>query len=182
MRISLRPLPFNVAQETSRAPISIIAAVAKNGVIGNNNQLPWRLPADLAHFKKITMGKPMLMGRLTWESIGKPLPGRVSLVLSKNQGLKLPGSVHRYSSLAEVLESRQVLEAGELMVIGGAELYALMLPLANRLYLTIIDHDFQGDTRFPDFDKADWLEVKRDDHLADANNPWPYSFIQYLRR
>lgn len=161
--------------------ISLIAAVAKNGVIGNGNQLPWRLPADLAHFKQLTMDKPILMGRRTWKSIGKPLPGRISLVLSKDTALSLPATVQRFSSLAEVLAAQVVVESEELMVIGGAQVYRQTLPLATRIYLTLIHQDFAGDVRFPDLDRNDWLPLQRTDHPADARNPWPYSFILYQR-
>ena len=154
--------------------ISIIAAMDRNRLIGSHNRLPWRLPADLAHFKKITMGKPVVMGRRTFDSIGKPLPGRTNIVLTRSPGFAAEGVL-----VADSLESavRQGGQAAELMVIGGGEVYAQALPMAQRLYLTLVEAAFDGDAWFPEIDPAQWREVERDWHSADPQNPHDYSFI-----
>ncbi len=161
--------------------ISMIAAMAHDRVIGKDNQMPWHLPADLAHFKRVTLGKPVLMGRKTFESIGRPLPGRRNLVISRNpgyqaEGIEVVGSVEAALTL---LASRSV---EELMVIGGGHLYTEMLPSADCLYLTQIDLAVEGDTRFPAFADEQWQCVEREVHQADEKNPYPYSFETWLRR
>ncbi|MDR5013733.1 type 3 dihydrofolate reductase [Aeromonas veronii] len=161
--------------------ISMIAAMAHDRVIGKDNQMPWHLPADLAHFKRVTLGKPVLMGRKTFESIGRPLPGRRNLVISRNpdyqaEGIEVVGSVE--AALALLAGS----SVEELMVIGGGHLYAEMLPSADCLYLTQIDLAVEGDTRFPAFDDAHWQRVDCESHPADEKNPHPYSFETWLRR
>lgn len=161
--------------------ISMIAAMAHDRVIGKDNQMPWHLPADLAHFKRVTLGKPVLMGRKTFESIGRPLPGRRNLVISRNPGYQAEG--------IEVVDSVEVALAllvssavEELMVIGGGHLYAEMLPSADRLYLTQIDLAVEGDTRFPAFDDGQWQRIDCESHPADEKNPHPYSFETWQRR
>ncbi|TNI55073.1 type 3 dihydrofolate reductase [Aeromonas veronii] len=161
--------------------ISMIAAMAHDRVIGKDNQMPWHLPADLAHFKRVTLGKPVLMGRKTFESIGRPLPGRRNLVISRNpdyqaEGIEVVGSVE--AALALLAGS----SAEELMVIGGGHLYAEMLPSADCLYLTRIDLAVEGDTRFPAFDDGQWQRVDCESHPADEKNPHPYSFETWQRR
>ena len=161
--------------------ISMIAAMAHDRVIGKDNQMPWHLPADLAHFKRVTLGKPVLMGRKTFESIGRPLPGRRNLVISRNpdyqvEGIEVVGSVEA----ALALLSGSSVE--ELMVIGGGHLYAEMLPSADCLYLTRIDLAVEGDTRFPAFDDGQWQRVDCESHPADEKNPHPYSFETWQRR
>ncbi|MCX9134383.1 type 3 dihydrofolate reductase [Aeromonas veronii] len=161
--------------------ISMIAAMAHDRVIGKDNQMPWHLPADLAHFKRVTLGKPVLMGRKTFESIGRPLPGRRNLVISRNPGyqaedIEVVGSVE--AALALLAGS----SVEELMVIGGGHLYAEMLPSADCLYLTRIDLAVEGDTRFPAFDDGQWQRVDCESHPADEKNPHPYSFETWLRR
>ncbi|MEH8206153.1 type 3 dihydrofolate reductase [Aeromonas veronii] len=161
--------------------ISMIAAMAHDRVIGKDNQMPWHLPADLAHFKRVTLGKPVLMGRKTFESIGRPLPGRRNLVISRNpdyqaEGIEVVGSVE--AALAQLAGS----SVEELMVIGGGHLYAEMLPSADCLYLTRIDLAVEGDTRFPAFDDGQWQRVDCESHPADEKNPHPYSFETWLRR
>ncbi|WP_456379635.1 type 3 dihydrofolate reductase [Thiolapillus sp.] len=154
--------------------ISIIAAMARNRVIGKGNKLPWRLPADLQHFKRITMGKPMIMGRKTWESLPGLLPGRPHIVVSRNRDHQAPGA-----SLAHSLEAaiRQAGNVPEIMIVGGANLYAQALSLAQRIYLTEIDLDVEGDAWFPEFDSVQWRETSREEHRADENNPVDYRFI-----
>lgn len=161
--------------------ISMIAAMAHDRVIGKDNQMPWHLPADLAHFKRVTLGKPVLMGRKTFESIGRPLPGRRNLVISRNpdyqaEGIEVVGSVE--AALALLAGS----SVEELMVIGGGHLYAEMLPSADCLYLTRIDLAVEGDTRFPAFDEGDWSCIERESHQPDEKNPHPYCFETWQRR
>ena len=161
--------------------ISMIVAMAHDRVIGKDNQMPWHLPADLAHFKRVTLGKPVLMGRKTFESIGRPLPGRRNLVISRNpnyqaEGIEVVGSVE--AALALLAGS----SVEELMVIGGGHLYAEMLPSADCLYLTQIDLAVEGDTRFPAFDDGQWQRIECESHPADEKNPHPYSFETWQRR
>ena len=158
--------------------ISIVVAMAANRVIGNNNQLPWHLPADLKHFKQTTMGKPILMGRKTWESIGRPLPGRTNIVITRDENYAAPGClvVHSVEAAMQAAEQQD-----EVMVIGGAEFYNQVLPRTDTIYLTRIHQDFEGDTFFPELDEAEWQEVERVDCDADDRNPYAYSFIRLNR-
>ncbi len=153
--------------------ISFIWGQDRNRLIGRDNALPWKLPADMAWFKKSTMGKPILMGRKTYESIGRPLPGRVNLILTRQTNLQIEGCtvVH---SLGEAKSS--VPEADEIMVMGGAEIYALLFDQAERLYITEIDAEFEGDAWFPAFDRSAWAEEFHESHQPDEKNAYPYSF------
>lgn len=153
--------------------ISLIAAMDEEHLIGASNALPWHLPADMQWFRKQTMGKPILMGRKTFASIGKPLPGRLNIVLSRNRQLKLEGCslIHDLDLLQSVAG-----HAPEVMVIGGSEIYEQTLPRACRMYLTGIAASFEGDAWFPDFNAAEWTEGFREEHAADALNRWPYCF------
>ena len=159
--------------------ISIIAGMDKNRLIGQGNRLPWRLPADMKHFRRHTLSKPVLMGRKTFESIGKPLPKRTNIILTRDRDYQAVGCVVTHS-IAEALDTASSCE--EIMVIGGASIYELFLPRADRLYLTRIHGCFEGDVYFPAFDIADWQEVKRVDCQPDAKNPHPYSFLFLHRR
>ena len=152
--------------------ISMIAAKARNGVIGKENKMPWHLPADFAWFKRCTMGKPIIMGRKTYESIGRPLPERMNIVVSR-QSLQIDGvtSVH---SVEEALNT--VADSEEVMIIGGGSIYASCLPRAHRLYLTLIDEDIEGDTVFPDVGDS-WFERHREHYLADEKNAFDMDFI-----
>ncbi|MEE1954519.1 type 3 dihydrofolate reductase [Aeromonas sp. 75A] len=161
--------------------ISMIAAMAHDRVIGKDNQMPWHLPADLAHFKRVTLGKPVLMGRKTFESIGRPLPGRRNLVISRNPGYQAEG-IEVVGSVEAALALLAGSSVGELMVIGGGHLYAEMLPSADCLYLTQIDLTVEGDTRFPAFDDGQWQRIACESHPADEKNPHPYSFETWQRR
>ena len=161
--------------------ISMIAAMAHDRVIGKDNQMPWHMPADLAHFKRVTLGKPVLMGRKTFESIGRPLPGRRNLVISRNPGYQAEG-IEVVGSVEAALALLAGSSVEELMVIGGGHLYAEMLPSADCLYLTQIDLAVEGDTRFPAFDDGQWQRVDCESHPADEKNPHPYSFETWLRR
>jgi len=158
--------------------ISIIAALAENRVIGAGNRLPWHLPADLRHFRELTMGKPVLMGRRTHESIGRPLPGRANLVVTRDACYGAPGC-RVADGLDEALAAYP--DAPEVMVIGGVTLYAQALPRATRLYLTRIQHAFDGDVYFPAYAENEWALRSREAHPADARNPWPYSFVTLER-
>jgi len=159
--------------------ISLVVAMADNRVIGRDNGLPWHLPADLQHFKRITMGKPILMGRRTWESIGRPLPGRTSIVITRDAGYAAPGCIVVHSVEAALQAAAEC--GDEAMVIGGAEFYAQVLPRADTLYLTRIHADFEGDTVFPELDESEWREVERSDREPDGKNPYRYSFIRLDR-
>lgn len=154
--------------------ISIVVAMAANRVIGRDNQLPWHLPADLKHFKQTTMGKPILMGRKTWESIGRPLPGRTNIVITRDENYDAPGCVVVHSIEAAL---QTAAEQDEVMIIGGAEFYCQVLPRTDRIYLTRINEDFEGDTLFPELNSSEWQLVEQTDCDADDNNPHSYSFI-----
>ena len=161
--------------------VTLIAAMAENRVIGKEGAIPWHLPDDLARFKSLTLGHPVVMGRKTFESIGRPLPGRRNLVISRNPGFKAPG-IEVFSSIDEVLATLSEAESPEeLMVIGGGHLYGQLLPRADRLYLTHIDLAVAGDTRFPAFDDEQWLLVESEAHPADEKNPHPYRFEIWQR-
>ena len=155
--------------------ISLIWAMGDNRVIGSENRLPWKLPADMQWFRKQTLGKPVIMGRKTFESFGaKPLPERLNIVVTKNRSYIAEGAVvvHSIDEAFAVVDS-----AEEVMIIGGAAFYEQALPLADRLYMTLIHHEFDGDTRFPIFDSDQWHEVLREDHESDHKNPYSYSFV-----
>ena len=143
--------------------IYLIAAVARNGVIGAHGKLPWHLPEDLQHFKKLTLGHPVIMGRRTWASLGKPLQGRENIVITRQPGFAAPGA-----SVAASLAGAIALCTGEdlAFVIGGAEIYAAALPLADGLVLTEIDGDYEGDTRFPDWDRKAWRVSQKETHTS----------------
>ena len=155
--------------------LSLIWAMADNRVIGIENRLPWKLPADMKWFRQNTMGKPIIMGRLTFESFGaKPLPGRRNIIISRNPGYSAEG-IETYSSLEEALKATQ--SDDEVMVIGGMSLYQQTLPLADRLYMTLVHANVEGDAWFPEFDLQRWHETERHDFPADEKNPHSYSFI-----
>ena len=158
--------------------ITLIAALAKNRVIGKDNQIPWHLPADLKHFKEMTMGKPVLMGRKTFESIGKPLPGRRNVVISRQKDYKIVG-VEMFCSIEEALIALQ--NEPEVMVIGGAEIYRQTLPRATRLVLTFVEGEFKGDTYFPEWKNKEWQEKAREYHFPDEKNAYPYSFVELFK-
>lgn len=158
--------------------ISLIWAMDRNRLIGADNALPWQLPADMAWFRKNTMGKPILMGRKTHDSIGRPLPGRANLILSRQQGLTIEGC-NVVSTLADAIET--VPDSEEIMVMGGAEIYALLLPHADRLYITEIDAAFDGDAWFPEFDRSAWRVVASESHQPDEKNRYPYTFTTLER-
>lgn len=160
--------------------IALVAAVADNGVIGRNNELPWHIPADLRYFKKITMGKPIVMGRRTFDSIGKALPGRLNIVVTRDAKWAAAGV--RSATTFDAARALAADEGGdEIIVIGGGAIYALALPLANRIYLTQIHADLVGDTYFPALDARNWRESGREDFPSGAGSDYPYSFVQLDR-
>jgi len=158
--------------------IAIIVAMAQNRTIGINNTLPWRIPADLQHFKKLTMGHHMIMGRKTFESIGKPLPGRTTVVVSRDRSLRIDGCVIVHS-LSEAIAN--CASDPQIFVVGGADIYAQALDLADALYITEIRQDVIGDVWFPEFDRSEWLEVSRVIHRQETPETLEYHFVTYLR-
>ena len=159
--------------------ISMIVAMAHDRVIGLDNQMPWHLPADLQHFKKATLGKPVIMGRKTYDSIGRALPGRLNVVVSRDSGLKIPG-VTCVTSVEQAIAAAEGAE--EVMIIGGATIYDHFLPVANRLYLTFIDLETKGDTHFPDYlAQAEWNKIKFEVYLADEKNAHNLEFVTLER-
>lgn len=158
--------------------ISLLVAASRNGVIGTNNRLPWRLPADLKRFKQLTLGHPIIMGRKTFESIGKPLPGRSNIVITRQKEFSACGA-KTASSLEEALQMCE--KEKETFVIGGAQIFEQALPYANRIYLTKIDADLPGDAYFPELDQS-WRIVEKDPHPADSKNPYPYVFLTLERK
>ena len=159
--------------------VSLIVAMAENGCIGRDNRLPWRLPEDLRRFKAVTLGKPVLMGRRTFESIGRPLPGRQNLVLTRDRSWRAAGvlAVH---SLGQALGCAR--NAAELVGIGGAEVYRLLMPFARRIYLTLVHADIEGDTFFPALDPTQWADVECHRQPADERNPYALTFMTLERK
>ena len=158
--------------------IAIVAALARNRAIGRANAMPWRLPEDLKRFKRLTMGHAVIMGRRTFESIGSPLPGRNNIVITRSHDWSPAGCVvvHSLDAALAAVGSR-----GEAFVIGGAQIYALALPLAQRLHLTEIARDFEGDAFFPEFDLSQWRELSREPRIAAGAPDFDYAFVEYAR-
>jgi dihydrofolate reductase len=159
--------------------LTLIVARARNGVIGKGNAMPWKIPGEQAYFKRMTMGHPIIMGRKTWESIGRPLPGRRSVVVTRNADYVAAGA-EVVTGLDAALA--RVSGAPEAFVIGGAELYALALPRADGLLVTEIDHDFDGDTFFPAVDPAVWRESAREHHAPAPERLFAVDYVEYVRR
>ena len=160
--------------------ISMIAAMDKNMLIGNGPDIPWQIPADRRHFRDMTLGKPVVMGRKTFETLKRPLGKRRNIILTRNMAYKAPQGCIVAHSMEEVMKRSQ--EAEELMICGGAPIYQAFLPHANRLYITQIHATFEGDVYFPAFDITAWQEMKRIDGEPDDKNPYPYSFLFLERR
>ena len=166
-------------------PLVIIAAVARNGIIGRDNQLIWRLKSDMKHFRAMTLGKPVIMGRTTYESIGKPLPGRTTIVMTRSRLFRAEGI-----EVAHTLDHAMALGgmaavgmgASEVMVAGGAEIYAEFMPLAVRLEITEVDLSPQGDTSFPQIARSLWKEVRRETHPSGPDDEAAFAFVTYERR
>lgn len=162
--------------------ISMIAAMANNRIIGKDNQMPWHLPADLKHFKAVTLGKPVIMGRRTYESIGKALPGRTNIVITSNTDYVLPDAIVVNSCDAALDKAQE--NSAEVMIIGGGTIYQHFMPVATSLYLTFIDLTVDGgDTQFPDY-KAEgtWQELERKEHQKDDKNPYDYTFVSFTKQ
>lgn len=161
---------------------SLIVARAQNNVIGVDNSLPWHLPEDLKYFKQTTLGKPIIMGRKTYESIGRPLPGRTNIVITR-QNLSLPEGVVVVSSVEQAIAvAKDIAQADvvdEVMIIGGSDIYRQSLPLADRVYLTKVHAEVEGDSYFHDFDESQWRLVQEQRYDACEKNPYPYSFCVY---
>jgi len=159
--------------------VSVIAALARNRVIGIDNRLPWRLPEDLAHFKALTLNHPILMGRKTFESLGRPLPGCINIVITRNPGYRRDGCLVADSIPAALALCR---DAAEIFFIGGAELYAQAIPLADRLYLTEVDIEAEGDARFPDYASGAFRELSRESHTGGKGDALALDFVMYERK
>lgn len=160
--------------------ISLVAAMAQNRGIGRDNRLPWRLPADLRHFRRLTTGGVVIMGRKTFESLGRPLPERRSIIISGNPGFRPPAPCLVVDSWASALAAART--SVEVFVIGGASLYAQTIGLADRMYLTLIHTNVEADAYFPEFTSDTWWESSRADHPADGENVYPYSFLTLDRK
>jgi dihydrofolate reductase len=160
----------------TRPIISAIAAMSENRVIGSDNQLPWHLPADLRHFKTLTSGHPILMGRKTYESIGRPLPNRTNIIITRNRDFHAPQCVV-VTSLEEAIASATGMQSDEIFIIGGAEVYQQLLPHIERIYLTIVHDTFEGDAFFPLLDPKEWKESGRELHEEDDENEYACSFV-----
>jgi dihydrofolate reductase len=158
---------------------SIVVAVARNGVIGRDNQLPWKLPKDLAYFKRVTTGHPVVMGRRTWESIGKALPGRHNIVVTHDPSLAVPGATV-VTSLAAAWKAAA--GADEVSIIGGTSIFRETLPIADRIHLTEVEADVEGDTFFPEFDRGEWIEHEVERHPADERHEYPFRIVLLTRR
>jgi dihydrofolate reductase len=158
--------------------LSLIVAIAQNNVIGKDNKLVWHLPADLRYFKNTTMGHTLIMGRKTFESFGKPLPGRKSIVITRQKDWQYEG-VSVVHSLQEAIGSAPKNE--EVFIVGGAEIYHQAMPFCQKMYITVIHHDFDGDTYFPPIDFSQWKLMSDQMHMPDEKNPWSYSFRIFER-
>ena len=159
--------------------LALIVAMDEAGLIGKDNDLPWRLSADLQYFRRVTMGKPIIMGRKTHESIGRPLPGRDNIIITSDTQYQAEGCIVTHS-ISEAL--KQCKQAEEAMIMGGASLYKQCLPLVDIIYLTQVHATLKGDTWFPAWDKKDWIVVSEKRHPADDKNEYPYSFMVYQRK
>ncbi|GAB2531696.1 dihydrofolate reductase [Rufibacter soli] len=161
--------------------IGLVVAMAENRVIGKDNQLIWHLPQDLKHFKQLTMGHPMIMGRKTFEAIGKPLPGRTSVIVTRQPDYQAPEGCLVASSLEEALQQSLALDE-QVLVVGGGEIYRQALPLAEVVYLTLVHESFEGDVYFPELDTEAWEVTAQEEHLADEKHAYPYTFFTFQRK
>jgi dihydrofolate reductase len=167
-------------KQTKQLTCSAIVAMAKNRVIGHHNQLLWRLPADLKRFKMITTGYPIIMGRKTYESIGKPLPNRINIVLTRNPMFQAQGCL--VARTIQEAVNHAALYDTKLFIIGGSDIYQQFLPEINRIFLTIVDHEFEGDAYFPALNPQEWQEVFSEEHGIDANHAYPFRFVVLERQ
>ncbi|WP_299707192.1 dihydrofolate reductase [uncultured Pontibacter sp.] len=161
--------------------IAIVVAIAENNVIGKDNQLIWHLPADLRHFKQKTMGHPMIMGRKTFESIGKPLPGRTTIIVTRQENYQAEGCIV-VNSVEEAIAKGKELDSEQVSIVGGAEIYKQALPFVDTLYLTKVHHSFDGDTFFPELQEEEWQEVSAEGHEPDEKNKYRYTFKELRRK
>jgi dihydrofolate reductase len=172
--------------QTDLPTLVVIAAVARNGVIGRDGQMPWHLSADMAHFRSLTSGCPVIMGRRTWDSLPprfRPLPGRTNIVVTRNASWSAEGAIAAPTLEAALTRARQACKPGQrIFVAGGAQLYAQAMALADELELTEVHADAEGDTRFPDWDRSQFHEVRRTCNAASASNPMAFDFVTYRRR
>ena len=159
--------------------ISLIAAMDRKRVIGKDNALPWSMPADLKHFRDLTRAHPVIMGRKTYESIGRPLPDRKNIILTRDPEWHAEHCMTAHTTAEAVAAAG---DAPEIMVIGGEQVFRMFLPTAQKMYLTLIDADFDGDATFPEWDPDEWRETAREAHPADAENPHPYTFLTLERK
>jgi dihydrofolate reductase len=170
---------------SSRPIVSIIVAAAENGVIGRDNDMPWRLSTDLKRFKALTLGKPVIMGRRTWESIGRPLPGRPNIVVTRDKGFQAEGA-SIVGSLEEAIALGQKLAfdlgIGEVCILGGGKIYAQALPLADRIHLTRVLAEIDGDTHFPEIDPQIWCVISQEDVPAGDKDSHPTRYFVYEKR
>ncbi|MFT4414118.1 dihydrofolate reductase [Fredinandcohnia humi] len=159
--------------------ISLLFAMDKNHLIGKDGDLPWRLPADLAYFKRVTMGHPVIMGRKTYVSIGRPLPGRENIIVTRDLNYEADGCkvIHSIEEIVKLNNERNE----ELFVIGGAEIFKEILPFTDRLYITEIEEEFEGDVFFPIFNKSEWKLISKEKGVRDTKNPYDYTFLVYER-
>lgn len=157
--------------------ISMIWAMGKNNELGCKNRMPWYLPADFAYFKKVTLGKPVIMGRKTFESIGKPLPGRTNIIITRDTAFKPEGCI----TVNSIDKAKTYSTDGEVFIIGGAEIYAAFLPMADKLYITEIDKEFEVDAYFPELDYSQWQLVSFEPGIRDEKNPLDYKWLVYER-
>lgn len=158
-----------------------IVAMDENGLIGRQNQLPWHLPADLKHFKAVTTGYPIIMGRKTYESIGRPLPNRTNIVVTRETSYAAPGCLV-VTTIEEAVKTAAKEQPEKIFIIGGSEIYKQTLDQIECLYMTIVHHVFDGDAFFKGFEQEEWKEIAREDHSPDEANAWPYSFIEWERK
>ncbi len=157
--------------------ISMIWAMGRNNALGCKNRMPWHLPADFAYFKRTTLGKPVIMGRKTFESIGKPLPGRTNVVITRDSKFRPQGCI----TVDSIDKAKAFADGGEAFIIGGAEIYGAFLPVSDKLYITEIDHAFEADTYFPEIDYSSWKLVSEEPGPKDEKNPYDYRFLVYER-
>ncbi|MDT0513216.1 dihydrofolate reductase [Halomonas sp. LES1] len=178
------PVSNELLMDDTLVPIAMIAAMDRNRVIGVDNALPWYLPEDLKFFKRMTQAKPLVMGRKTFDSIGRPLPGRLNIVVTRDQSFQHDGIrvCHDIASALTLADQQATIDGvEEIMVMGGAEIYAQALPHASRLYLTEVNVEVEGDARFPEIDPAEWVEVQRVAGSPAEGQP-AYDFVEYRRR
>lgn len=168
-------------RNASSATVSLLVAASENHVIGKDNQLPWHLPNDLKYFKNLTWGMPIVMGRKTFESIGKPLPGRKSIVVTRNKDWSFPGVAVAHT-IKDAVDQSESFGANEVFVIGGAHVFEAAFPLATRLYLTRIHQHFNGDVFLPPINEKEWKLVKSHDHAPDEKNRYPHTYEVWERK